>query len=154
MKQWNHYKINNTNHASGSWNRTSERTLRAWNQPRTCWNLGAWTTTHQLIFSWPGLEHGDKENVGSQKEGDQAGEVENVAGEEDKEAEEDENEEDICFICLQEDSDDVGREDTWLQCDRCNFWAHVFCAKNIANQVISDDMINDDKVQWICENCK
>ena len=57
MKQWSHYKINNTNHASGSWNRASERTLRAWNQPRTCWNLGAWTTMHQLIFSWPGLQH-------------------------------------------------------------------------------------------------
>ena len=49
--------------------------------------------------------------------------------------------EEICFLYNEEGSEDNVKDSVWLQCDKCNFWAIVYCILHIAEQEVTEKML-------------
>ena len=46
-------------------------------------------------------------------------------------------EEEICFICNEEECEDNGTDSVLIKCDKFNFWAYAYCILHIVKFVYS-----------------
>ena len=80
----------------------------------------------------------------------------NKTNESDKKCQEDnqeEEDEEICFLFNEEDCEGNAEESVWLQCGKCYFWAHVYCILHNEEQDVTKKMLTCTTEPWICQKC-
>ena len=59
----------------------------------------------------------------------------------------------ICVLFHGELCEDNAEDSVWLQCDKCNSWANVYCTLHIAEQEVTENILNCSTEPGISQNC-
>ena len=61
-----------------------------------------------------------------------------------------EEDEEICFLCIKEECESNAGHSVWLQCGKYNFWANVYFILHIAELEFTEKILTCSTESWLC----
>ena len=64
-----------------------------------------------------------------------------------------EEDEEIGFLCIKQECEGNAGDSVCLRYDKCNFWANVYCILHIAEREVTEKLLTCSTESWPCQSC-